>query len=229
MPSLKRLIHEIHRRSLWQVIGIYLAGAWVALQVVEQLAEAAGMPEWVRPLMLAFLMVGFPIVVATAFVQVGLGHGRESGADEGAVRPPAAVAASGAQNVFTWRNVIGGGVAALAISGLVALGWVFFGGESPEGIAPSMIVADPSEALLPKGEERRRSVAVLPFDNLSPDAENAFFAEGVHESVLMQVSKIGDLRVLSRASMLRYRDTDLTLSQIAAEVGAGVILQASVQ
>ena len=57
---MKNLIQEIHRRSLWQVLGIYLAGSWIALQVVEQLAEAAGLPEWVRPLALVLMIIGFP-------------------------------------------------------------------------------------------------------------------------------------------------------------------------
>jgi TolB-like protein/Tfp pilus assembly protein PilF len=230
---LKNLIKEIHRRSLWQVVGIYLAGGWVALQVVEQLAEAAGLPEWVRPFALALLVIGFPIVVATAFVQEGLGS-KEPGpepqslADAGEVSPQP-LPVDGAARVFTWRNAVGGGVVALAIWGLVALGWVFLGGSGPAGVAPTTAVANPAEALLPQGGERARSVAVLPFANLSLDEENAFFADGVHESILTQLSKIGELRVLSRASMLRYRDTDLSLREIAEEVGAGAILQGSVQ
>ena len=63
---MKNLIKEIHRRSLWQVLGIYLAGSWIALQVVEQLTEAAGLPDWVRPFSLVLLVLGFPIVMATA-------------------------------------------------------------------------------------------------------------------------------------------------------------------
>jgi hypothetical protein len=69
---MKKVVHEIHRRSLWQMLGIYLAGSWIALQVVEQLTEAAGLPEWVRPFSLVLLLLGFPIVMATAFIQQGM-------------------------------------------------------------------------------------------------------------------------------------------------------------
>ena len=65
---LKRLISEIHRRSLWQVLGIYLAGSWGVLQVVDTLVGTLGLPDWFPPLALALLLVGLPIVLATAFV-----------------------------------------------------------------------------------------------------------------------------------------------------------------
>ncbi len=68
---LKRLISEIHRRSLWQVLGIYLAGSWAVLQVVDTLVGTLGLPDWFPPLALALLLVGLPIVLATAFVGEG--------------------------------------------------------------------------------------------------------------------------------------------------------------
>ena len=73
---MKKLIHEAHRRSLWQVLGIYLAGSWIALQVVAQLADSVGFPDWVEPFALVLLVIGLPIVMATAFVQEGVAPAR---------------------------------------------------------------------------------------------------------------------------------------------------------
>ena len=64
MSRLKRLIQEIHRRSLWQVLGIYLGGAWVALQGIAALVSVLGLPEWVPGFALGVLILGLPIVLA---------------------------------------------------------------------------------------------------------------------------------------------------------------------
>ena len=66
MSRLEGLIQEIHRRSLWQVLGIYLGGAWVALQGIEALVSVLGLPEWVPAFALVVLILGLPIVLATA-------------------------------------------------------------------------------------------------------------------------------------------------------------------
>ena len=60
MSRLKRLIQEIHRRSLWQVLGIYLVGAWVAFQGIEALVSGLGLPEWVPGFAVAVMIIGFP-------------------------------------------------------------------------------------------------------------------------------------------------------------------------
>ena len=88
---MKKLIHEAHRRSLWQVLGIYLMGSWVVLQVVDQLHETTGMPEWVPALALVLLLIGLPMVLATAFVQEGMPgrEGQPSGDAETAPAGPA--------------------------------------------------------------------------------------------------------------------------------------------
>ena len=61
MSRLKRLIQEIHRRSLWQVLGIYLVGAWVAFQGIEALVSGLGLPEWVPGLAVVILIAAFPV------------------------------------------------------------------------------------------------------------------------------------------------------------------------
>ena len=124
------------------------------------------------------------------------------------------------------RQKAGGGEL-LIIAALLLAGGVLVAAFAPgRAGAPG---PGPSRTLLPAGEARGRSVAVLPFENLSTDPENAFFADGIHESILTRLSTIHELRVLSRASMIRYRDTELTVRQIADEVGAGAVLRGSVQ
>jgi tetratricopeptide (TPR) repeat protein len=71
MNRLKRLVHEIHRRSLWQVLAIFLAASWGVIQFVDFLTERAGLPEWTPSMALVLLLIGLPVVLATAYVQEG--------------------------------------------------------------------------------------------------------------------------------------------------------------
>ncbi|MEJ2217462.1 MAG: hypothetical protein P8099_12695 [Gemmatimonadota bacterium] len=71
MSQLRRLLAEIHRRSLWQMLGIYLVVSWMVYQVVLSLYDGIGLPDWVPPTALVLLLAGLPLVMATAFVQGG--------------------------------------------------------------------------------------------------------------------------------------------------------------
>jgi tetratricopeptide (TPR) repeat protein len=84
MSGLKQLIHEVHRRSIWQVLGIYLGASWMALQVVEIMTQSVGLPDWVQPFAIVLLVIGFPIVLGTAFVQEGMGARADSLGQSGA-------------------------------------------------------------------------------------------------------------------------------------------------
>src|SRR5215831_5173899 len=75
----------------------------------------------------------------------------------------------------------------------------------------------------------RKSIAVLPFQNLSPDPENAYFADGMTEDILTQLAKIRDLKVISRSSVIQYKGTQKPIRTIAAELGVGAILEGSVR
>jgi tetratricopeptide (TPR) repeat protein/TolB-like protein len=128
------LTREIHRRSLWQVLGAYLAVGWIALQVIEVLMGTIGLPAWVPVVTLIILLFGLPIVLATAFIQEGFrrrSESRDSDADpwgqagepEAAARPGegpdhAAVREEAAHHkLFTWRNALVAGVMAFALMG----------------------------------------------------------------------------------------------------------------
>jgi tetratricopeptide (TPR) repeat protein len=149
MTGLKNLINEAHRRSLWQVIGIYLVASWLVFQIAQTLTEGLGLPDWVPPFALILLLIGLPIVVATAFVQEGgpaTGPKAEGPADlaptvEGSAggegpapgedgpptrsRPEADTEGLGTHHrLFTWRNAILGGVLGFALLGVLTAGYM---------------------------------------------------------------------------------------------------------
>ncbi len=72
MSRFKRLIADVHRRSLWQVLSIYVVGAWIGMELVLALAQDFGLPEWFPPLAIGIFILGLPIVLTTAYVQKGL-------------------------------------------------------------------------------------------------------------------------------------------------------------
>jgi TolB-like protein/Flp pilus assembly protein TadD len=211
MSRLRSLIQEIHRRSLWQVLGIYIVGGWIALQVVDTLGSAMALPEWFPGVALALLIVGLPTVLATAFIHEG---GPRDSPEATAPAAPA-VERPLAETMLTWPTAIAGGVLAFTLLGLVTTAWVVLGqggSGSPE------LGTDP------------RSVAVLPFQNLSAEEENAsFFAAGMHDDLLTQLSKISGLAVIARTSVVQYRDTEKPIPQIGEELGVAAVVEGGVQ
>ncbi len=225
MSRLNRLLVEIHRRSLWQVLLIYSGGALLAYQAVQALTEGLGLPPWFPAFAVVLFIVGLPIVVATAFVhEVAPPAVAAPEAEPEIVQAEAATARREARRrhrFLTWRNAVASFVVALAVWGVVATGWMLFGGR------PAPVEASLSELLAV--ERDKPAVAVLPFANLSGREEDRYFADGFHEDVLNQLAKIASIDVLARQAVLRYRDSDKGPREIGRELSATAILEGSVR
>ncbi len=219
---MKNFIHEIHRRSLWQVLGIYLAVSWIVLQVVDVIGNNFGLPDWVAPVALVLLLIGLPVVIGTAFIQEGMTAKApeappSAAADDGGVVPSAPEPVTGAASVLTWRNALIGGVISFAVLGLVGTAWVVFGGAR---IGATASMADGDDA-------STKAVAVLPFTSVGE--ENEAFRVGIHDALLAQLAKVGELRVISRTSTLEYDGTTKNMRQIGEELGVANLVEGSVQ
>ncbi|MGD2217480.1 MAG: hypothetical protein PVJ64_12015, partial [Gemmatimonadales bacterium] len=219
MSRLRRLIVEIHRRSLWQVLLIYAGGAWIAYEIVQSLTEGLDLPAWFPGFAVVLFIIGLPFVLATAFV-------RETPAPREAPVELAPETAEprpderkvGAEpiaqhHLLNLRNAALVFLSVAAIWGVIATGWY-------------LLVHDESDAEL---LATRRSIAVLPFENLSGTSENEPFTYGIHDDVLTHLSRIGDLKVTSRTSVMEYAGTRGNIRNIAEELGVAAILEGGVQ
>ena len=198
---MKKLIHEAHRRSLWQVLGIYLAGSWIALQVVAQLADSVGFPDWVEPFALVLLIIGLPIVMATAFVQEGVAPARDA-VDEAKAEAKTSVtdsgtviveeaptpATSGSRKLFTWRNAIGGGALAFLFLVAVTIAWIVM---RQAGIGPA-------GSLVARGViDDRAPVIVADFS-----AQDSLLARAATEAFRVDLSQSPNVQVLEPAFLV---------------------------
>lgn len=95
MNGLKELVHEIHRRSLWQVLGIYLAASWGVLQVVQAVTDSIGLPDWTPGMAFVLLLIGLPVVLGTAFLQEGMPGSAAGDARDGASATSSPASATG--------------------------------------------------------------------------------------------------------------------------------------
>ena len=117
-----------------------------------------------------------------------------------------------------WRRRTAFAISGVAVAGLLV-------------IATLLLWRTRGAKTIPPGasDTGRKSIAVLPFQNLSPDPENAFFADGMTEDILAQLSKIRDLKVISRSSVMRYKGTQKPIQTIASELGVATVLEGSVR
>ena len=220
MEPLKRLAREIHRRSIWQVMSVYAVGGWIAFEIVQSLTEGLGLPDWFPGLAFVLLIIGVPMVLATAIVQEGIGgpEAPPSGHVAGTPAPPPS-APTAADKLFTWKNAIGGGVLAFALWGVIAAGWLLIG---PQSIASPVSGASGSDG-------DRKTIAVLPFASVRTDEDSESFRVGLHDELLTQLVKVGDLRVTSRTSVQEYENTTKNVREIGQELGVMALVEGGVQ
>jgi TolB-like protein len=194
---------ELKRRNVYKVAIAYAVVAWLLIQVATQVFPFFEIPNWVVRLVVLAVIVGFPIalIIAWAFELTPEGLKRTEFADKLPKK------SSGTR---VWLYVV-------VLAGTLSVSLFFLGRYT----APVKLTGSTNTAA--------KSIAVLPFANLSEDKANAYFAEGIQEEILTRLAKIADLKVISRTSTQRYQSKPGNLSDIAKQLDVANILEGSVQ
>jgi TolB-like protein/Tfp pilus assembly protein PilF len=198
----KAFFGELKRRNVYKVAIAYAVVGWLLTQVATQVFPFFEVPNWGIRLVVLIIAIGFPIslIIAWAFELTPEGLKRTEVADRDAVKPSRNKA---------WIYVV-------IIAAALSVG-LFFVGR----------FAVPNWTLMSGLPEK--SIAVLPFENLSRDPDNAYFADGIQEEILTRLAKISDLKVISHTSTQRFKSSPDNLPQVARQLGAANILVGSVQ
>jgi len=203
--NLRDFFAELKRRNVYKVAVAYAVVGWLLVQVATQVFPFLEIPNWVVRLVIALVVIGFPIalVIAWAFEATPQGIQRTEVAD----RMPSAPG----QKKHVWIYVV-------VIGAAISAALFFLGRYTARNTASAARTELPA-----------KSIAVLPFDNLSEDKSNAYFAEGVQDEILTRLAKVADLKVISRTSTQHFKSAPDNLPQIAKQLGVANILEGSVQ
>jgi TolB-like protein/Tfp pilus assembly protein PilF len=200
---------ELKRRRVYSVAVAYVVVAWLLIQVATQVFPFFDIPSWVVRLVVLLTIVGFPVslVCAWAFEMTPEGIKLEGDIDRRITRK-------------TGRKL----TALIVIVAAVAAGvTVFRFLHSQQGIE------DAKQRSLAVAIENK-SIAVLPFENLSEEKANAYFADGMQDEILINLARIADLKVISRTSVMQYKtDAQRNLREIGQQLGVAFLLEGRVQ
>ena len=193
---------ELKRRNVYKVAIAYVVGGWALSQGIAQVFPVFDVPNWAIRMIVLLIILGFPVAVVFAWMfEI---------TPEGIKRTEVADAARQKSRGKTWIYIV--------ISGAVlSIGLFFLGRYS---------------ATTKQGGKTfvaEKSIAVLPFANLSRDPDNAYFAAGIQDEIITRLSKISDLNVISCTSTQRFKSSPDDIPAIAAQLGVANILEGSVQ
>ena len=199
---------ELKRRNVYKVAVAYVVAGWALSQGIAQVFPVFDVPNWTIRLLVLLIIVGLPIalVLAWMFELTPEGIKRTATAD--------AMPDVTRKRKYVWIYVV-------VIGAVVSIGLFFLGRYTATNTASA---ARTEAATVPQ-----KSIAVLPFENLSRDPDNAFFAEGVQDEILTRLAKVADLKVIARTSTQRFKSAPDDLQQIAKQLGVINILEGSVQ
>ena len=193
---------ELKHRNVYKVAVAYAVVGWLLVQIATQTLPFFDIPNWAVRLVILLVVIGFPIalIIAWAFELTPEGLKRTESTAE-----PARKKSSGRAWVYV---VIAGG--------LLSVGLFFLGRHT----VSRTVVTDVATT---------KSIAVLPFENLSEDKANSYFVDGMQDEVITRLAKIAELRVISRTSTQRYKTHAANLAEIAKELGVSHLVEGTVQ
>jgi TolB-like protein/tetratricopeptide (TPR) repeat protein len=213
---------ELKRRNVFRAGIAYAITAWLIAQIAGLAADSFGAPDWVMKMIITILLLGFPIamVMAWAYEMTPEGLRRDDGdatdhsANTSKLDRTIIIALVAALAYFAYDKFVlspGRNAALLESAGVQVQETV----ESVDSGEPVEVVT--------------QSIAVLPFVNMSDDASNEYFADGLSEELLNMLVKIPELRVAARTSSFSFKDKDLTVSEIASRLNVSHVLEGSVR
>jgi TolB-like protein/tetratricopeptide (TPR) repeat protein len=196
---------ELKRRNVLKVAIAYIVGGWALSQGIAQVFPVFDVPNWLIRLLVVLIIAGLPIalVLAWNFEITPAGIKRTETAD--------AMPATAQRKKHVWIYVV-------VIGAILSIGLFLLGRYS--ALTPRQSDA----ATVPE-----KSIAVLPFANLSRDPDNEYFAAGIQDEIISRIAQISDLKVVSCSSTQRYKGVARNLRQVASELGVSNVLEGSVQ
>ena len=202
---------ELKRRKVYRVAAAYVVVGWLLIQAASILFPTFEAPAWVMKVFVTAIVLGFPVALVLAWAFDLTPEG---------IKPSDDAGGSSSASAAVGRK----GTAVIAVAAVLAAGllvYEFMHTRRPASAGPSAPAATASAI--------DKSVAVLPFENLSSDKENAFFAQGVQDEILTTLSRISGLRVISRTSTAHYSSAPENLPEIARQLRVSHVLEGSVQ
>ena len=198
---------ELKRRNVYKVAVAYAIVGWLSIQIATQVFPFLEIPNWVVRLVIVAVAIGFPIalVITWAFELTPGGLKRTEDVDLSGERVP---------KKHAWIVVV-------IVGALLSVGLFFFGRYSAQ---TPRLSEDAKTSSIPQ-----KSIAVLPFENLSDDKGAAYFAEGIQDEILTKLANIADLKVISRTSTARYKSKPEDLKTVSQQLGVANVLEGSVQ
>jgi TolB-like protein/Tfp pilus assembly protein PilF len=198
---------ELKRRNVYKVAVAYAVVAWLVIQAASIFLPAFNAPPWAMQIVIFILVIGFPIALAFSWAFEITPEGIKL---ESAIEPNKSIARR------TGRKIVAVTIAlAVVAAGLFVYQLVRSKSSTPASSSSAVIT--------------NKSIAVLPFDNLSDDKSNAYFTEGVQDEILTRLAKVSDLKVIARTSTQRFKSAPENLPDIARQLGVANILEGSVQ
>jgi TolB-like protein/Tfp pilus assembly protein PilF len=219
--NLSSFFAELKRRNVYKVAVAYAIVGWLLVQVATQVFPFFEIPNWAVRLIVLAIVIGFPIalVIAWAFELTPEGLKRTEDVDlTRSARQPA-------KRTWIFVVIIGG---ALSL-GLFFLGRYSTGNNAASRSASEELRRDKQSGAATGSSIPQKSIAVLPFENLSDDKNAAYFADGIQDEILTKLASVADLKVISRTSTAKYKSKPEDLKTVSQQLGVATVLEGSVQ